>query len=373
MKDKVHIAILGTRGIPNNYGGFEQCAAKISCCFVERGHDVTVYNPRTHPYSKKEWNGVRIKRIFSNENRFKFLDNFIFDYLCLKNAVKSDFDIILQLGYSPSSLYYYLWQKTRAKIVTNMDGLEWKRSKWNGIAKKILIYSEKLAVRKSDALIADNPNIKDYLLKKHGVDSFYIPYGADLHENPKEAYLKEYGLDKYSYYMLVARLEPENNCDTIFDGYILSNAKEPFIIVGDHTTKYGEYLKSKYNGDSKIQFVGGIYDYDALSSLRRYAKFYFHGHSVGGTNPSLLEAMASKAYIVCHNNPFNRHILGEDGFYFSCAEETCQVINSCREEHREQFAHKNRDKIEDIYNWDKVADQYLKVFAKVLKRDDRGL
>ena len=173
--------------------------------------------------------------------------------------------------------------------------------------------------------------------------------------------------------MLVARLEPDNNCETILDGYIYSKVEEPFIVVGGHTTKYGEYLKKRYNGRSNIQFLGGIYDYNVLSSLRRYAKFYFHGHSVGGTNPSLLEAMASKAYIVSHNNPFNRHVLGEDGFYFDCAEETGQIINSYKDEYREKFAHKNRDKIEDIYNWDKVADQYLKVFEQVLKRNDREL
>ena len=303
------IAILGTRGIPNNYGGFEQNAENLSQWWVKLGHEVTVYNPDYHPYKESDWNGVKIRHIFSREDKLGIWGTFIYDYLCLKDAVEQDYDIILNLGYVPSALFFNLKKKTKAKFITNMDGLEWKRSKWNNLLKKFIKYCEKRAVKLSDFLVADNPGIEDYYRENYNVKNIrYIAYGAELFNNPNIKYLKEFNVEPYNYYMLVARLEPENNVEMILDGYLLSNSKEPFIVVGGLKNKYAKYLLNKYRNKKNIRFVGGIYNYDKLSSLRWYAKLYFHGHSVGGTNPSLLEAMASNAYIAAHNNFFNKYI-----------------------------------------------------------------
>ena len=354
------IAVLGTRGIPNRYGGFEQCAEKLSVIWVEEGHKVTVYNPDDHPYKEKEWKGVKIRHIPSKESRLGIWGTFIYDYLCLKDAINQDFDIILNLGYVPSALFFNLKKKTKAKFVTNMDGLEWKRSKWNNILKKFIKYCEKRAVKLSDFLIADNPGIEDYYRKNYGVENIkYIAYGAELFDNPKIEYLEQFSVKPYSYYILVARLEPENNIEMILDGYILSNTQEPFIVVGVLKNKYAKYLLKKYAASRSIKFVGGIYDYEKLSSLRWYAKLYFHGHSVGGTNPSLLEAMASNAYIVAHDNPFNKYVLNKEAFYFKRKEDIANLVKNYIKEYRETFIRKNRQKIKEIYNWGKVARAYL--------------
>ncbi len=363
------IAILGTRGIPNNYGGFEQNAENFSKWWVKLGHEVTVYNPDYHPYKKKEWNGIKIKHIFSREDKLGMWGNFIYDYLCLKDVVKQNYDIILNLGYVPSALFFKLKNKTKAKFITNMDGLEWKRSKWNSILKKFIKYCERRAVSLSDFLIADNPAIEDYYRKTYGVSYIrYIPYGAELFSNPDVNYLEEYNLEPLKYYMLVARLEPENNIELILDGYLMADVKEPFLVVGGLKNKYAKYLLKKYKGVNKIKFLGGIYDYKKLSSLRWFSKLYFHGHSVGGTNPSLLEAMASNAYIAAHDNPFNRNVLGKEGFYFKTREDVKRLIKNYTDEYREEFIEKNRQKIKEIYNWEKVSKAYLDVFEEVLQR-----
>lgn len=367
MQTRIRIAILGTRGIPNNYGGFEQCAEKISSYFVQKGHDVTVYNPSEHFYKRDEWNGIKIKRISSNEKKFKSLGTFVFDYLSLKDVLKGNFDVVLELGYSASTFFYNLKRKSRSKIITNMAGLEWKRSKWNTLTKRIIKYCEKLAVEKSNALIADNPGIRDYLLKEYGKESFYIPYGAELFYNPKEEFLKEYGVEKYNYFILIARFQPDNNIEMILDGYVLSKANESFVVVGNYSNNYGKFLKKKYKEYPKVRFVDGIYNYEILSSLRWFSKLYFHGHSCGGTNPSLLEAMASNAYIAAHDNIFNRYVLEGNGFYFRNAEEISSLINNYREDNRDEFIKKNKDKIGTCYNWIEVSEGYLKVIEKVLE------
>ena len=356
------IAILGTRGIPNNYGGFEQNAENLSAYWVKKGHEVVVYNPDEHPYKKDNWNGVKIKHIFAKESKLGIWGTFIYDFLCLKDAISRDFDIILNMGYVPSALFFDLKKRTKAKFVTNMDGLEWKRTKWNKILKKFIRFCEKKAVMLSDALISDNPGIRDYYLMVYDKSSYYIPYGATLFNTPDEKILEDFSLQKFSYYILVARLEPENNIETILDGYTMSRTPEPFIVVGRTNTKFGRYLVRKYRNNHRIKFVGAIYDYKILSTLRWYSKLYFHGHSVGGTNPSLLEAMASNAYIVAHENPFNRYVLGKDAFYFRTPKDVAKIIKEYTDEFRDVFIPNNRRKIKEIYNWDKISEEYIKVF-----------
>jgi len=363
------ISILGTRGIPNNYGGFEQNAENLSLWWTKLGYDVTVYSPDEHPYKEKEWNGVRIKHIFSKESKLGIWGTFIYDYLCLKDAVEEDYNIVLNLGYVPSALFFYLKERTKAKFITNMDGLEWKRSKWNSILKKFIKYCEKRAVYLSDFLIADNPAIEDYYRKTYGIDKIkYIPYGAELFSEPDIKYLEEYNLEPFGYYMLVARLEPENNIETILDGYLMAEVNEPFVVIGGLKNKYAKFLLNKYKHVEKIKFFGGIYDYKKLSTLRWFSKLYFHGHSVGGTNPSLLEAMASNAYIVAHDNPFNRNVVGSEAFYFKTTEDIKSIIKNYTDELREIFISKNRKKIAETYNWEKVSKAYVEVFREVLEK-----
>ncbi len=364
------IAIAGTRGIPNNYGGFEQCAEYLSVLLAEKGHQVTVYSTHYHPYQETSFNGVTIHHCYNPEHSIGTAGNFIYDYLCMRHAVKNDFDILLVLGYTTASVFYPFMNFGRTTLITNMDGLEWKREKWNSFVKVLARFFEKLGARYSQYLVADNEKIRDYLHETYSRESTYIAYGCEEFKNPDDSVLQKYEVERGSYGILIARMEAENNVEMILEGYTASGEKGKLLVVGNLTTPYAKKLVSRFEGDARIEFKGGIYDLNDLNNLRFYSKFYFHGHSVGGTNPSLLEAMASGAFIVAHDNVFNRAILGFDAVYFSDAFSLKKNLEvSFPDSTRIQNAIRNNiSKVQSVYNWQKICDQYEKLFYQVVKK-----
>lgn len=362
----MNIAIIGTRGIPNSYGGFEQFAEKISVRLVGLGHKVTVYNGHKHPYKEGRWQGVRIVHRKDPEHLLGSLGQFIYDLNCILHTRQEHYDIILQLGYTSSSIWGWLLPRSKSLIITNMDGLEWKRSKYSKAVQRFLLYAESLAVKYSDCLIADAVGIKDYLTKKYKRPATYIAYGADIIFQPDPAILAIYCLTANDYHMLIARLVPENNIEMILEGSLLQKKPKPFLVIGDHTTRYGEALKRKYSRHRHIRFISSIYNTEVLNSLRYYSALYFHGHSVGGTNPSLVEAMGSQALICAHDNIFNRAVLEHDGYYFSNAAEVFQLIRSINKGEETEKLTRNIHKVQAIYSWDYIVEGYLTQFNSAL-------
>jgi glycosyltransferase involved in cell wall biosynthesis len=249
-----------------------------------------------------------------------------------------------------------------------MDGLEWKRSKYSKKVQRFLKYAERLGVKSSDFLVADSIGIQSYLKDTYAVDSKYIAYGAELFSSPNPKSLLEYDLKPYEYNMLIARLEPENNIETILDGVVLSNNKTPFLVVGKHDVNtFGKYLKNKYKDFENIRFIGGIYNINILNNLRYYSNLYFHGHSVGGTNPSLLEAMSSKAFIIANDNHFNKSILKNNAFYFKTVNEVQEYLdNLSKTEHLDMVENCFND-IEKHFSWDIINKAYLNFFYECKK------
>lgn len=362
----MRIAIIGTRGIPNYYGGFEQCAEYLALGLVKRGFEVIVYNSHNHPYQEAEWNGVKLIHCYDPENKMGTAGQFIYDLNCILDVRKRKCDVILQLGYTSSSIWGWLLPK-KVVVTTNMDGLEWKRTKYSEKVKKFLLYAEKLGVKYSDHLISDSIGIQDYLKEKYDKASTFIAYGATAFENPDASVLYNYELDPQGYDMLIARLEPENSIDVILEGVAMARLNRPFLVVGKHETAYGNYLKDKYSAHRQIRFIGGIYNINTLNNLRYYSNVYFHGHTVGGTNPSLLEAMASDSLICANDNPFNRYILEEDAIYFNEAAEVAEHLKTVvyGEERYQQMIRRNRDKINEIYDWELIVEKYAQHFKAV--------
>jgi glycosyltransferase involved in cell wall biosynthesis len=362
----MRIAILGTRGIPNHYGGFEQCAEYLAQGLVKRGYEVIVYNSHNHPYKESEWNGVQLIHMYDPEFKLGTMGQFIYDFNCIRDVRKRNCDIILQLGYTSNSVWGSLLPKN-AVVTTNMDGLEWKRTKFSGKVRKFLLFAESCGVKFSDHLISDSVGIQKYIKEKYNKDSTYIPYGADEFLNPDPLVLDDYFLTPYNYDLLIARLEPENSIEIILDGVVKADQYKPFLVIGNHHTKYGEYLKEKYKGEN-IEFVGGIYNINKLNNLRYYSNLYFHGHTVGGTNPSLLEAMASGSLLSANDNVFNRHILGDDALYFTTAEEVCQQLKTVHKGNPEyaRFVENNTEKINRVYTWERITNQYEAHFKSIL-------
>lgn len=365
----MRIAILGTRGIPNNYSGFEQFAEFFSVYLVEKGHAVFVYNSHNHLYQEKTFKGVTIIHQNDPEHKMGTFGQFIYDFNCIMDARKRDFDIILQLGYTSNSIWFFLLPK-KPIIITNMDGLEWKRTKYSKPVQQFLKFAERLAAFSSDFLVADSLGIQTYLKEKYNKQSTYIAYGADLFSNPDESIITDYQLSKYKYNMIIARFEPENNLEMVLDGVVLSNNRMKIIVVGNHKTKYGDYLKNRYKDQAQILFLGGIFNLEHLNNLRYFSNLYFHGHSVGGTNPSLLEAMASKALILAHNNSFNKAILKENAFYFSNAEEVKALLLTIKREDYSKLIQTNLETIINEFNWDKINGDYLRLFEKSISGND---
>ncbi|HEY8968338.1 MAG TPA: DUF1972 domain-containing protein, partial [Puia sp.] len=324
------IAIMGTRGIPNHYGGFEQLAEYLAPGLVEAGYEVTVYNSHNHPFREKEWKGVKIRHCYDPEYLLGSAGQFIYDLNCLIDARRRHYDVILQLGYTSSTIWGPLFP-SGSTIIYNLDGLEWQRTKYSPRIRKFLLYAEKLAVKYSHFFIADHPVIQTYFREKYGIQPEYIAYGAELFGTADPDVLRSYGVRAGNYLLLMARMEPENNIETILDGYAKSRTAMPMLVVGDTLNKFGKYLRDKFSEEGRIIFTEGIYDNWKTHCLKSFCHLYFHGHSSGGTNPSLLEAMASEALIVAHDNPFNRQVLGGNALYFTDADDIARLSDGLPE------------------------------------------
>lgn len=364
----LNIGIIGCRGIPNHYGGFEQFAEYVAQGLNARGHKVSVYNSSSHPYQQKEWNGIQIIHCQDPEHRLGTMGQFIYDFNCVRDSAKRNFDILLFLGYTSSSIWGKLSPRNSV-VISNMDGLEWMRTKYSKKVQHFLGYAESLAVKHSDFLIADSIGIQLYLRERYGIDAKFIAYGASLFNAPNPEILKQYKLIEGNYDMVMARMEPENNIEVILDGYSASEPKTEMIVVGNTGNSFGKKLVKKYTRHKKIRFLDAIYDASHINNLRYFSRLYFHGHSVGGTNPSLLEAMACNALIVAHNNIFNRSVLQDDAIYFSGSEQVRHICN--QHNNKTDFLEKlenNRDKIKKQYDWNIIIEQYDQFFQECFRK-----
>lgn len=354
------IAILGTRGVPNNYGGFEHIAGHLSRGLVQKGHDVSVYSSSKHPCKEKKWHGVHLIHCFDPEYLIGTAGQFIYDLNCILDAGKRAFDVILMLGYTSSSVWGFLYPKN-AIIFTNMDGMEWKRSKYQSLVKSFLRKAEKWAVQTSHFLIADSQVIKEYLDSKYNIKCKYIAYGAGVYPVANENLLRAYKLQKNQYYLLMARMEPENNIEMILDGFTMTQSQAKFVVIGNTANRYGKSLKSKYKSDPRIIFLGALFDEIRVQTLTAFCKLYFHGHSVGGTNPSLLDAMAAKAPIAIHNNIYNDAIIKRNALRFNNANDVYRIINENHLPDEIQIED-NYAMIASEFTWEKIINQYEYLF-----------
>ncbi|HMG68257.1 MAG TPA: DUF1972 domain-containing protein [Chitinophagaceae bacterium] len=351
------IGILGTRGVPNAYGGFEQFAEHLSAGLVKKGHEVFVYNSSLHPYTQAEWQGVHIIHCKDWENKLGTAGQFFYDWNCINDARKRDFDILLHLGYTSDSIWYWRWPGKAVNIV-NMDGLEWKRSKYNKPTQRFLKWAESLAAKNAHTMIADSPGIQNHILSTYKKKPVYIPYGADVFSNPDPNVLKKYGLRPHEYFLMITRMEPENNIEMVIKGYLASNHPYPLFIMGNITNKFGKHIIATYNCNS-IKFSNAVYEQAELDNLRYYTSLYFHGHSVGGTNPSLLEAMACGCRIAAHDNKFNRAVLQDETDYFPGTGEVSTIINTPKDLSLiEQWKKINLKKIRMVYSKEKIIEAY---------------
>lgn len=360
------MAILGTRGIPNRYGGFERFAEVVSEKLASMGVQVSVLSSFQ---SNQTGNGVEVVYISTPQWIPNNLATLLYDLKSLRWASANNVDIILQCGYSFAIWLPFFGKKIRNKTITNPDGLEHRRKKWNFFIKQILKISEHIAIKHSARIVLDNPLLLGYYTAKYGINPVVIPYGSFVCSKCEEPNIIENRTLKIGkeYYLAITRPTPENSTETILEAF-RQNGRTLVVVGSFNNTPFGKHCINRYSQCQNIIFAGGIYDQKQLNQLRHEAKAYIHGHTVGGTNPSLLEAMGCGCYVIAHDNPFNSWVLNKNGLFFKNSYELTNCITQFEslqkgEVHRDKL--KNVKRIEKNFIWENVAKEYLDLFAEV--------
>lgn len=348
------IAIIGTVGIPAKYGGFETLTEYLTehlGCTL----DLTVFcSSKAYPDKPHTYNNATLVYISLNPNG---IQSIFYDIVSMLKALKLS-DTLLILGVSGCIALPLIRLISRKKVIVNIDGLEWKRAKWNRATKWFLKLSEMFAVKFSNTVIADNKIIKDYVMKEYGRHSMLIEYGGDhVKYLPLSTELKKaYHLTDKPYAFKVCRIEPENNIQIILEAFC--QVDFPFLLVGNFSnSEYGRKIVKKYSTIKNIQLCDPIYDQDKLNQLRGNAAVYIHGHSAGGTNPSLVEAMNLGLPVVAFDVPYNRETTGDKALYFTTTGDLVHILQN-----EKNTFHKMRETLKDIalsrHCWRKITKQY---------------
>jgi glycosyltransferase involved in cell wall biosynthesis len=356
----VKLIILGTRGIPAQHGGFETFAERLALYLVSKGWDVTVYCPEFEAAEEYEttWCGIRLLHL--PVEREDAVGTIIFDWKSTKRSVLEK-SVVLNLGYGTALFGFYYRLHGTCNII-NMDGIEWRRQKWSFPAKAWLYANERLACWLANHLIADHPEIARHLATRISHDKItMIPYGADATTDADPSILASYGLVPREFVLVIARPDPDNSILEIVEGFSSRPRGVKLVVLGKYRPDKEEYHRRVMAAASaEVVFPGGVYDKRIVEALRYYCRLYVHGHQVGGTNPSLVEALAAGSPVLAHDNPYNRWVAGDAGRYFSSHSELMVHFDRLLENSSElsAMADAGRRRHAAEFTWEKVLTEY---------------
>jgi glycosyltransferase involved in cell wall biosynthesis len=351
----MRIALMGTRGVPARYGGFETAVEEVGRRLVDLGHEVVVYCREPGPARHLGMQRVEVRSV-----RRKVLETLSSTALATLHAVRHRPDVVVLFNAANAPLLPAL-RAGRLPVATHVDGLEWKRAKWSGAGRRYYRAAEALAVRWSDALIADAAGIADYYRNEFGASTEQIAYGANQLTDAGTDLLPRVGVEPGDYHLVVARFEPENHVEDIVTGYRRSAARKVLVVVGSapYADAYTARTIAAAGDDPRIRMADGIWDQRLLDQLYANAYTYLHGHSVGGTNPSLLRAMGAGAATLAWDVSFNREVLGGAGQFFSSSAELVALLEAAEADPADVAARAHGARAESCrYDWDEVAKQY---------------
>jgi glycosyltransferase involved in cell wall biosynthesis len=351
----MRIALMGTRGVPARYGGFETAVEEVGRRLADLGHDVVVYCREPGPADHLGMHRVEVRSV-----KKKVLETLSSTALATAHAVRHRPDVVVLFNAANSPLLPAL-RAARLPVATHVDGLEWKRAKWSGAGRRYYRTAEALAVRWSDALIADAAGIADYYRAEFGAETEQIAYGAPLLADPGTGLLSTVDVADGDFHLVVARFEPENHVEEIVAGYRRSGATRPLVVVGSapYADDYTAAITAAAGDDPRIRLVGGIWDQRLLDQLYAGALTYLHGHSVGGTNPSLLRAMGAGTATLGWDVGFNREVLGPSGRFFASPAELAALLEAAEADPADVRARAAQARVEaKRYDWDEVAKAY---------------
>jgi len=367
----MRIVMLGTRGVPARYGGFETAIEEIGKRLAARGHEVTVYcRGAEEPIDTYE--GMSLVHLPAA--RKKALETLSHSFLSVGHLAvrRRSYDAAFLFN-AANAVFLPALRLRRVRTAVHVDGLEWKRAKWGGAGRHYYRSAESLSVRWGDALIADAQGIADYYRDEFGAPTDLIAYGAPILTDRDDSRIGELGLSGRGYHLVVARFEPENHVLEIVRGYRASSATLPLVVVGSapYADEYTADIDRAAAGDDRIRLLGGVWDQDLLDDLYARSAGYLHGHSVGGTNPSLLRAMGAGAPVVAFDVSFNREGLADLGRYFDGPAAVTEQVEATERRWRdepaamEQLAADIRDRAAERYDWDDVTDRYEDLAARL--------
>jgi glycosyltransferase involved in cell wall biosynthesis len=365
----MRIAILGTRGIPASYGGFETFAEHLARRLVTRGHDVTVYC-RAHYVSPRqlEYHGVKLKVLPTI--RHKYFDTVIHTFLSTIHAVSGRFDAALICNCANAPFTPVL-RLTGTPVAINVDGLEHKRKKWGWLGRRYYHFAEYLSTLLPNEMVTDAQVIKDYYLAHHNTPSTMIAYGSEVERRPDRDTVRKWRVEPNRYVLYVSRLEPENNAHLVIDAFKRVRTAHRLLVVGDapYAEHYINSLKARAKGDKRIVFTGFVFGQD-YRALQQNAYCYVHATEVGGTHPALLEAMGYGNCVLTLATPENIEVVGDAGVpyidEFDLAAKLQRVLRDGSLVHA--YRHRAQQRVQSHYDWDRVVDQYEELFARMSGR-----
>jgi glycosyltransferase involved in cell wall biosynthesis len=371
----LRIAVIGSRGIPAGYGGFETFAQELCPRLVELGHDVTVYCRQGYTGQEllEEYKGVRLR--YTPHLRRRELEQLSHEFTSIADSLRRPFDLYYFLGYRGSPMYVPL-RASRRIVVVNTDGLEWKRSKWSGLGRRYLKAAEWVAARlAADELVSDAKAIRAYFRRTYGRDSKYLTNGAYVFDGLPEGALDRWDLEPGSYYLVACRIEPENNIHIIIREFLESGSDRELIVVGgmNYETPYWRHLQDLASR-GRVRLLGPVYGPMLVESLHLGCYAYLHGHEVGGTNPALLKAMGCGNVPIALETEFNTENAADAGLYWTKAAGSLAGQIRWAEANPEgvaEMGERARQRIRDQYTWDGVAREHDTFFRDVARR--RGL
>jgi glycosyltransferase involved in cell wall biosynthesis len=362
----MRIAILGTRGIPASYGGFETFAEHLATRLVARGHEVTVYC-RSHYVSPRqlEYHGVKLTVLPTL--RHKYFDTVVHTFLSALHAVPRRFDaaLICNAANAPFSLILRL---TGTPVAINVDGLEHKRKKWGALGRRYHRLAEYLSTLLPNEVVTDAQVIQDYYLARHNATSTMIAYGSEVERRPDRAAVRKWRVEPNRYILYVSRLEPENNARLVIEAFKKVRTAFRLLIVGDapYAEQYIEDLRARAKGDKRIIFTGFVFGQD-YRALQQNAYCYVHATEVGGTHPALLEAMGYGNCVLTLATPENLEAVGEAGMSYVDEFDLAEKLRRVLRDGSVVQAYRNRAqlRVRKCYDWETVVDQYERLFRKM--------
>lgn len=363
------IAILGTRGIPANYGGFETFAEELGARLAERGHRVTVYGRSHHvPKGLTRHRGVNL--VVLPTIRHKYLDTLAHTLVSTGHAMLGSYDAILMCN-AANAVFCAPLRLACDRVALNVDGIERKRQKWNTFGRSWYLLSERLATWFPHAIVTDALVIRDYYRDRYGATSTFIPYGCVVGRQAGTSTLEAFGLQDDGYLLYVSRLEPENNAHRVIEGYEASGVKMPLVVVGDAPYAQDYIASLKRMAGPNVRFTGGVYG-AGYRELQAHAWAYIQATEVGGTHPALVEAMGFGNCVIANDVPEHREVVGDAGLFFQATEaETLAtelrrvVADKTLVPHYRSLA---AARAAERFSWDAVTTQYETLFDGMARR-----